>query len=119
MRFFYNSFISQAIELKFGTEIQNWMLILIFGSKSGFRDDFGQYEPKPIILRPLLGRMPLRYSIVMAKPKVPVDQKLFERMCFMLKLNVTKFQLPTPNDFRTVFKKPAGKANLPPPPRPK
>ena len=35
----------------------------------------------------------------MATPKVPGDQKLLERVCYMLKLKVTKFQLPTPNGF--------------------
>ena len=34
----------------FDTGIQNWMLILIFGSKSGFGDDFGRYDSKIIIL---------------------------------------------------------------------
>ena len=75
------------------------MLILIFGSKSGFGDDLGQYDIKTIILRPLFGQTPLRSSIVMPTPKVPCDQKLFERVCHMLKLKVTKFQLPTPNSF--------------------
>ena len=50
MRFFRNFFISQPIKLKFGTGIQNWMLILIFGSKSGLGDDFGQYDTTIIIL---------------------------------------------------------------------
>ena len=50
MRFFRNFFISQPIELKFGTGIQNWMLILTFGSKKGFGDDLRQYDTKPIIL---------------------------------------------------------------------
>ena len=72
--------------------------MLIFGSKSGFGDDFGQYDTKPIILRPLFGQTPLRNSVVMATAKVPGDQKLFERV-YMLKLKVTKFQLPTPNGF--------------------
>ena len=27
------------------------------------------------------------------------NQKLFERVCYMLKLKVTKFQLPRPNSF--------------------
>ena len=40
--------------------------------------------------------MPLRNSIVMATPKVPGDQKLFEKVCYMLKLKVTKSQYPTP-----------------------
>ena len=75
------------------------MLILIFGSKSDLGDDFGQYNTKTIILRPLFGQTPLRYSVVMATPKVPGDQKLFERACYMLKLKVTKFQLPTSNGF--------------------
>ena len=50
MMFFGNFFISQPIKLKFDTGIQNWMLILIFGSKSGSGDDFGQYDTKIIIL---------------------------------------------------------------------
>ena len=33
MRYFCNFFISQPIKLKFGTGIQNWMLILIVGHK--------------------------------------------------------------------------------------
>ena len=45
------------------------------------------------------GHTPLRNSIVMATPKVPGDQKLLERVNYMLKLKVTKFQLPTPNGF--------------------
>ena len=32
--------ISQPIKLEFGTGIQNWMLIRIFGSKSGFREKY-------------------------------------------------------------------------------
>ena len=75
------------------------MLILIFGSKSGFGDDFGQYDTKTTILCPfmvLFCQTPLRNSIVMATPKVPGDQKLFERVNYMLKLKVTKFQLRTP-----------------------
>ena len=83
------------------------MLILIFGSKSGFGDDFGQYDRKTIILHSLLVQTPLRNSIVMATPKVPGDQKLFERICYLLKLEVTKFQLPTPNGFLAVLYKPA------------
>ena len=43
------------------------------------------------------GQTPLRNSVVMATPKVPGNQELFERVCYMLKLKVTKFQLPTPN----------------------
>ena len=58
----------------------------------------------------------LRNSVVMATPKVPGDKKLFERVCYMLKLKVTKFQLPTPDGFRAVLKTPAGKFPPPPPP---
>ena len=83
--------ISQPIKLKFGIGIQNWMLILIFGSKSGLGDDFGQYDTKTIILRLFFGQTPLRNSIAMATPEVRGDQKLFERVCYMLKLKVTKF----------------------------
>ena len=75
------------------------MLSLIFGSKSDFGDDFGQYDTKTIILRPLFVQTPLRNRVIMATPKAPGDQKLFERVCYMLKLKVIKFQLPTPNGF--------------------
>ena len=44
----------------------------------------------------------------MATPKVSGDQNLFERVCYMLKLKVMKFQLPTPNGFWAVLKKSAG-----------
>ena len=75
------------------------MLILIFVSKSGLGEDFGQHDTKTIISRQLFGQTPLRNIAVMATPKVQGDPKLFERVCYMLKLKVTKFQLPTPNDF--------------------
>ena len=64
------------------------MLILIFGSKSGFGDNFGQYDTKTIILCPFFGQTPFRNSVVMATPKVPSDQKLFERVCYMLKIKL-------------------------------
>ena len=70
-----------------------------FGSKSGFGDDFGQYDTKTIILRPLFGQTPFRNGIVMATPEALGKQKLFERVCYLLKLKVTKFRLPTPNGF--------------------
>ena len=78
------------------------MLILISGSKSGFGDDFEQYDAKTIILHPFwhfVGQTHLKNSVVMAPSKVPGNQKLFERVCYMLKLKVTEFQLPTPNGF--------------------
>ena len=53
------------------------MLLHIAGSKSGFRDDFGQYDTKPLLYVVFFGQMPLRYSIAMATPKIPGDQKLF------------------------------------------
>ena len=99
MRFFRNFVISQPITLKFGTRIQNLMMILIFGSKSGFGDDFGQYDTKNHYFMSLFGQTPLKNSVAMATPKVPGDQKRFERVCYVLKLKVTKFQLPRPNGF--------------------
>ena len=103
MRFFCNFLISQPIKLKFGTGIQNCMLILISGSTSGLGDDFGQYDTKTIILHPFLafifGQASLRNSIVMATANVPGNQKLFERVCYMLKLKVIQLQLPTPDGF--------------------
>ena len=83
MRFFRNFLISQPIKLKFGTGIQDWMLILIFGPKSGFGDDFGQYDTKKHHFMSLFGQMPLRNSIAMATPKVPGDQKLLQKGCVM------------------------------------
>ena len=99
MSFFVTFSISQPVKLKFGTGTQNWMLILILSSKGGFGDDFGQYDTKSIILRRFFGQTSLRNSVAMATPKIRGDQKLFERMCYMLKLKVTKFQLPRPNGF--------------------
>ena len=40
--------------LKFDRGIQNWMMILIFGSKSAFGNDFGQSDTKTITLRRFL-----------------------------------------------------------------
>ena len=68
MRFFCNYFISLRIKLKFDTGIQNWMLILIFGSKSDFGDDFGQYDTKPIILCRFLAKR------LLVTPKVLRDK---------------------------------------------
>ena len=39
------------------------MLILIFGSKSGFEDDFGQYDTKTIILRRFLAQRLLDIAV--------------------------------------------------------
>ena len=63
MRIFRNFFISQRIKLKFDTWIQNSMLILIFGSNSGFRDDFGQYDTKTIILHRFLAKRLLEIAL--------------------------------------------------------
>ena len=79
----------------FDTGIQNWMLILIFGSKGGSGDNLEQYDTKKHYFMSLFGQTPLRNSITMATPKVPGDQKLFERVCYTLILKVTKFQLPS------------------------
>ena len=50
------------------------MLILMAGSKSGFGDDFGQYDKKNIILRRIFDQTPLKHSVVMTTPKIPGDQ---------------------------------------------
>ena len=47
----------------------------LFWLKSDFGDDFGQYDTKSIILRPLFGQTPLRNSVALATPKVPGDKK--------------------------------------------
>ena len=65
----------------------------ISGLKSGFGDDFGQYDTKPIILHPFLaffGQTPLRNSVVMATPQVPGNRKLFERVCYIFKTKSDK-----------------------------
>ena len=66
------------------------MLIFIVGSKSGLRDDFGQYDTKPLSYI-AFGQTPLRNSFAMATPKVPSDQKLFQKVCYTLILKLTKF----------------------------
>ena len=43
------------------------------------------------------GQILVRNSIAMATPKIPGDQELFERVSYMLKLKVTKFQFPRPS----------------------
>ena len=48
---------------------------------------------------------PLRNSVAMATPKILGDQKLFERVCYMLKLKFTKFQLPRPTVSELYLKK--------------
>ena len=47
----------------------------------------------------LFGQTLLGHNIAMATPKIPGNQKLFERVCYIQKLKVTKFQLPRPNGF--------------------
>ena len=51
---FQNGIRERSIRLKFGKETQNWMLIHIADSKSGFGDDFGQHGTKTIILCPFM-----------------------------------------------------------------
>ena len=75
------------------------MLILIFGSKSDFGDDFGQYHTKRSFMS-RFGQTHLKSSVVVATAKVQGDQKLLERVCYKLKLKVTKLQVPRPNSFR-------------------
>ena len=45
-------------------------------------------------------QMPLRNSIAMVTPKVPGDQKYLKGcVIYTLILQITNFQLPTPNSF--------------------
>ena len=111
MRFFRNFFISQPIKLKFGTEIQNWMLILIFLAQKVVLGKISDNITQNNHFTSLFGQMPLRDSIVMATPKVPGDQKLLERVCYTLKLKVTSFIFL----HLTAKKQQGGGANLPPP----
>ena len=90
------------------TRIQNSMLILIVGPKSGLGGWFWKIWHKNHYLTSLFGQTPLRSSIAMATPKVPCDQKLFERVSYTLILKVTKFQLSTPNSFLAVLKNSSG-----------
>ena len=98
MRFFRNFFISQPIKLKSGTGTQNWMMILILGGKVVLGTISDNMTQKPLFYI-VFCQMPLRNSVAMATPKIPGDQKLLERVCYMLKLQVTKFQLHGPNGF--------------------
>ena len=94
------------------------MLTLIFGTKSGSGDDLGQYDTKTIILCPLYGQTPLRNNVVMATPKVPGDQKLFERVCYKSKSSDTVSASYT-RRFLSCIKKPSwggggGRGQIPP-----
>ena len=73
--------------------------VLIFGSKSSFGDDLGQSDTKTHYFMSLFGQTLLRNRVTMAAPKVPGDQILFERVCYMLIRKVTKPPVPTPNSF--------------------
>ena len=55
----------------------------------------------------------------MAILKILGDQKLFERVCYMLKPKVAKFQPPTRDRFWAILKKPAGGGKFAPLPHPK
>ena len=62
------------------------MLIHITDSKSGFGDDFGQHGAKTIILCPFSASFQPTlpgHNIAMATPKIPGNQKLFERVCYI------------------------------------
>ena len=62
------------------------MLIHIADSKYGFGDDFGEHGEKTIILFHfwrLFDQTLLGHNIAMATPKIPGNQKLFERVCYI------------------------------------
>ena len=52
------------------------MLILIFGSKSGLGDDFGQFDTKTHCFMSLFGQMPLRNVVTMETAKAQDDQTI-------------------------------------------
>ena len=68
--------------------------MLIFSSKSGLETISDNMTQKPLFYVTFAKRL-----LEIATPKVPADQKLFERVCYTFILKVTKFQLPTPNSF--------------------
>ena len=70
--------------------------------KSGLGDNFGQSDTKSHYFTSLFVQTPLRHSVTMAITKVPGDQNLFERVCYMFIRKVTKFQLSMPIGFRVV-----------------
>ena len=66
------------------------MLILIFGSQSSFRDDFGQSDAKRHYFTSLLCETLVKNSIAMTTPKAPGDKKLFEMVCQYIHTNSQK-----------------------------
>ena len=70
-----------------------------FGLKKWFWGRFRTMTQKPSFYVVFFGLTPLTNSVAMATPKIPGDQELFERVCYLLKLKVTKFQLSRPNGF--------------------
>ena len=75
------------------------MLTLISSQKVVLETISDNMTQKPLFYARFLAKRLLEIVLSLATPKVPGDQKLFERVCCMLKLKVTKFQLPTPNGF--------------------
>ena len=65
-------FSSNFLFLTVDTGIQNTMLILIFGSKRGLGDDFGQYDTKTIILHRLLAKRLLEIALPQQHLRSPV-----------------------------------------------
>ena len=63
MRFFSNFFTSHRIEATFDTGIQNWMLILIFGSKVVWGTISNDMTQKTIILRRFLAKRLLEIAL--------------------------------------------------------
>ena len=92
-----------SLNLVPGFKIGYWFFFIFLPQKVA-KGRFQTTRHKTHQFTSLFGQTPLRNSIAMATSKIPVDQKLFERMCFMLKLKVTKFQLSTRNDFWAVLK---------------
>ena len=88
--------------LKIGCWFLFWAQKVVLGTIS---DNITQ---KPLFYVILLAKRLLEIVLPWATPKIPGDQKLFEKMCYMLKLKVTKFQLPRLNGFWAILKTTAG-----------
>ena len=69
---------------------------------------------KPLFYVAFLAKRLLDIALPWQYQSVPSDQKLLEKVRYMLKLKVTKFQLPTPNSFWAVLKKNSLGGQIPP-----
>ena len=84
-----------------GTGTQNWTLVHNTSLNSGLgtiSDNMIQnHYLRPFWRFSAFNR--LLNNVAMPTLKIPGDQNIFEKVCYMLKLKVTKFQLLRPNGF--------------------